>query len=304
VDSVSTSRQSSSESRRTGAPVVALDRWYMNTPELNLARPTLLCLVAQGDDIFLPVQLNGVGPAEYHRATVTRLEDDKPDRRIRMTVRFHSLDKTATNEVKPGDLVHRVVDGNDPQTLAYVPATDLWKWEGAMIDDPDGNGKVGIIRAERGPHPDDGHEIVAPVAEDRHPCAPPPQTETPASLPSEHPQQKAASDNDVGGGFFALLAPGEHIRAGMRQRHARRDPHLIAGVPRQPAKMEVLRQPHTTIGVEVTPARNHHRRADRRKGLVAFPPTWLPRLRGWGKIGSRLCGDPVSCAAPTQSRCL
>jgi hypothetical protein len=37
-----------------------------------------------------------------------------------------------------------------------------------MIDDPDGNGKVRIIRAERGPHPDDGHEIVALVAEDRH----------------------------------------------------------------------------------------------------------------------------------------
>jgi hypothetical protein len=99
----------------------------MNTPDLNLARPTLVCLIAEGDDIFLPLLINGIGPAEHHRATVTRLDDDEPNRRIRMTVRFHSLDKTATNEVKPGDLVHRVIDGNDPQTYAYVPATDLWK---------------------------------------------------------------------------------------------------------------------------------------------------------------------------------
>jgi hypothetical protein len=37
---------------------------------------------------------------EYHSATVTRLEDDERSRRIRMTVRFYSLDQTATNEVK------------------------------------------------------------------------------------------------------------------------------------------------------------------------------------------------------------
>ena len=83
-----------------------------------------------------------------------------------MTVHFHSLDKTATNGVKPGDLVHRVADGNDPQTIAYVPAPKLWKWEGAMIDNPDGDGRVRIIRAVRGPHLKDGHEIVALVVED------------------------------------------------------------------------------------------------------------------------------------------
>jgi hypothetical protein len=140
----------------------------MNTPDFSLARPTLICLIAEGDDIFLPVLINGVGPVEHHGATVTRLEDDEPNRVIRMTVHFHSLDKTATNDVKPGDLVHRVVDGNDPQTYAFVPATDLWKHEGAVIDDPDGNGKVRIIRAVRGPHPKDGHEIVALVVEDAH----------------------------------------------------------------------------------------------------------------------------------------
>jgi hypothetical protein len=140
----------------------------MNPPDLNLSRPTLINLIAEGDDILLPVQINAVGPVEYHRATVTRLEDDEPNRRIRMTVHVHSLDKTATNDVKPGDLIHRVNNGNDPQTLVYVRATDLWKWEGAVIDDPDGNGKVRIIRAERGPHPNDGHQIVALVVEDAH----------------------------------------------------------------------------------------------------------------------------------------
>jgi hypothetical protein len=138
----------------------------MNTPDFSLARPTLICLIAEGDDIFLPVLINGVGPVEYHGATVTRLEDDEPNRVIRMTAVFQSLDKTATNDVKPGDLVHRVVDGNDPQTIAYVRATDLWKWEGATLNDPDGDGTVRLIRAVRGPHPKDGREIVALVVED------------------------------------------------------------------------------------------------------------------------------------------
>jgi hypothetical protein len=130
------------------------------------ARPALVCLLAEGDEIMLPIQRNGVGPVEHHRATVMRLEDDEPNRRIRMTVHFQSLDTTATNDVKPGDLVHRVIDGNDPQSLVYVRATDLWKWEGGMIDDPDGNRKVRIIRAVPGPHPGDGHEILALVVED------------------------------------------------------------------------------------------------------------------------------------------
>lgn len=138
----------------------------MSTPDPALARPVFVSLLAESDNVLLPIQINGVGPVEYHRANVTRLEDDEPNRRIRMTVRFHSLDRTATNEVKPGDLVHRVVDDNDPQSLVYVRAADLWKWEGAMIDDPAGDGKVRIIRAVRGPHPNDGHEILAMVVED------------------------------------------------------------------------------------------------------------------------------------------
>lgn len=35
-----------------------------------------------------------------------------------------------------------------------------------MINDPAGDGKVRIIRAVRGPHPNDGHEVIAIVVED------------------------------------------------------------------------------------------------------------------------------------------
>lgn len=140
----------------------------MSEPDFELVRPTLICLTAEGDDVYVPVLLNAVGPVEHHRATVLRLEDDEPNRLIRMTVRIHSFDQTATNEVKPGDLVHRAVDGNDPQTIAYIPATDLWKWEGGTFNDPSGMGAFRLIRAVRGPHPDDGHEIIALVVEDEH----------------------------------------------------------------------------------------------------------------------------------------
>lgn len=110
---------------------------------------------------MLPIQRNGVGPVEHHGATVLRLEDDEPNRRIRMTVHIHDLDMTATKPVKPGDLVHRVYDGNDPHSAVYVRAVELWKWEGALIDDPGGNGKVRIIRAEHAPDPKTGKEVLA-----------------------------------------------------------------------------------------------------------------------------------------------
>lgn len=45
----------------------------MNTPDPKLGCPALVFLLAQGDDILLPVQINPVGPIEYHRATVTGL---------------------------------------------------------------------------------------------------------------------------------------------------------------------------------------------------------------------------------------
>lgn len=130
------------------------------------SRPTLVCLIAEGDDILFPIQRNGVGQVEHHRATVTRLEDDEPNRRIRMTVRIHAFDRTVTKDVKPGNLMHRVDDGNDPQSAAYVRAADMWKWEGAFIDDPDGNGKVRFLRAEHAPDPETGDKVVALLVDD------------------------------------------------------------------------------------------------------------------------------------------
>ena len=50
---------------------------------------------------------------EHHKAAVTRLEDDEPNQGIRITVRIHALDTTPTNDLKLGDVVHRVIDGNE-----------------------------------------------------------------------------------------------------------------------------------------------------------------------------------------------
>src|SRR6185312_13914770 len=68
------------------------------------SRPTLVSLLRSGDEIALPIQRNGVGPVEYHRATITALEDDEENRHVRMTLYMPSLDSAATNGVKPGDL--------------------------------------------------------------------------------------------------------------------------------------------------------------------------------------------------------
>jgi hypothetical protein len=63
---------------------------------------------------------------------------------------------------------YRVADGNDPQTVAFVPAADLWKWEGATLNDPEGDGKVCLIAALRRSHSKDGREIVALVVENEY----------------------------------------------------------------------------------------------------------------------------------------
>ena len=135
-------------------------RLWMNTPDLNLARLSCAYL-RRATTSFYRYRSTAWGLSSTTGATVIRLEDDEPHRRIRITVRFHSLDKAATNEVKPGELVHRLADVNDPHDLVYVPAADLWKWIGATIDDPDSDGKIRIIEVVRGPHPQDGHEILA-----------------------------------------------------------------------------------------------------------------------------------------------
>jgi hypothetical protein len=47
-----------------------------------------------------------------------------------------------------------------------VPATEYWKWIGNLVNDPDGDGKVQVLEVVRGPHPQDGHEILALVVWD------------------------------------------------------------------------------------------------------------------------------------------
>ncbi|WAC92219.1 hypothetical protein [Mycobacterium sp. Aquia_213] len=125
-----------------------------------------MSLFQSGDEIALPIQRNGVGPVEYHLATITALEDDEPNRRIRMTFNIPAFDRIGTQDVRPGDLMHRMTATDDSRDPVYVAARDLWKWEGLMISDPDGNGRVRILRTERGPHPSDSHEILALVVED------------------------------------------------------------------------------------------------------------------------------------------
>jgi hypothetical protein len=121
-----------------------------------------------GDEIAMPIQLNGVGPVEHQRATITALDDDEPNGCIRMAVHLHSLGQDGVQDVKPGDLVHRLTDVEESRYPVFVRAPELWKWAGALIDDPDGGGdKVRIVGCVRGPHPEDGHEILAMVVEDR-----------------------------------------------------------------------------------------------------------------------------------------
>lgn len=137
----------------------------VNSPPLG-SRPTLVSLFQSGDVIALPLQRNGIGPVEYHLATITALEDDEPNRRIRMTFHVPSFDRTGTQDVKPGNLMHRMTATDESREPVYVAAPDLWKWEGLWISDPSGDGKLQIIRAEHAPSPDDGHEVLALLLSD------------------------------------------------------------------------------------------------------------------------------------------
>ncbi|MEH3129121.1 MAG: hypothetical protein PGN27_04060 [Mycolicibacterium neoaurum] len=131
-----------------------------------LSRPTLVCLLQSGDEIAIPVQVNGAGSVEYHRATITEVVDDEPNLRIRITFHISAIDHEGSKDESPGNLVHRLTAVSDGREPVYVAATDLWKWAGMTIDDPIDTGKVKIIAAVRGPHPQEGHEILALVVEE------------------------------------------------------------------------------------------------------------------------------------------
>jgi hypothetical protein len=63
-------------------------------------------------------------------------------------------------------LFDRLPHGDDPRDIVIVPATDYWKWIGTLVNYPDGNGKVQNLEVVRGPHPQDGDEILALVVWD------------------------------------------------------------------------------------------------------------------------------------------
>lgn len=132
------------------------------------SRPTLVSLLQSGDEIAHLIRTSLSAPPEFYRATVMALEDDEPNRRMRMMLYVPALDTSATNPVKPGELVHRLSPIEEGREPVYVAARDLWKWEGLRINDPaGGDGKVQLVRAQRGPHPQDGREILALVVEDQ-----------------------------------------------------------------------------------------------------------------------------------------
>ncbi|MFZ3303671.1 MAG: hypothetical protein WA227_08605 [Mycobacterium sp.] len=105
-------------------------------------------------------------------ATVTALEDDEPNRSIRVTAHIHKTDETKTFEVKPGDTFDRLAHANDLRQTVMVLAPEFWKWIGTHFNDPKTGQRVQIIEVVRAPHPDDGREILAMVVSDgqkRHP---------------------------------------------------------------------------------------------------------------------------------------
>ncbi|BBC67286.1 hypothetical protein MMRN_41820 [Mycobacterium marinum] len=133
------------------------------------SHPTLVCLVLIGDEVAIPIQPireDGVHPVEYFRGQVTALGDDEPNRQINMQVRFPDLKQTMNHGVKPGDLVHRLNDIDESRFPVYVRGVDLWKFEGLWLNDPERAGQVQLVRVDRGPHPDDGREILGMEIED------------------------------------------------------------------------------------------------------------------------------------------
>lgn len=122
-------------------------------------------LLRVGDDISIPIQSDGMRSIGY-RATVNVLEDDEPNRRIQITAHIHKTDETRTLEVKPSDTFDRIVQDDDTREVVMVSATDYWKWIGTHVNDPHSGQRVQIIEVVKGPHPEDGHEILAMVVWD------------------------------------------------------------------------------------------------------------------------------------------
>jgi hypothetical protein len=101
-------------------------------------------LLRVGDEISVPIQSDGMRSIG-NVAMITALEDDEPNRRIRVTAHIHKTEETKTFEVKPGDTFDRLAHADDLRQTVMVLASEFWKWIGTHFNDP----KTGRARAVR-----------------------------------------------------------------------------------------------------------------------------------------------------------
>ncbi|MDI3312944.1 MAG: hypothetical protein QJR12_01250 [Mycobacterium sp.] len=122
-------------------------------------------MLQTGDKISIPVQSDGIQSVGQY-ATITALEDDEPNRRIRIIAKIDATGETLTIAVKPSHEFDRLTKDDDLREVVIVPATDYWKWIGTHVNDPQTGQRVQIIEVVPGPHPEDNHEILAIVVWD------------------------------------------------------------------------------------------------------------------------------------------
>jgi hypothetical protein len=132
-------------------PVATVIRMSTPAPLFTAAR-----LLLVGDTIRVSA------PSGVCWATITALDDDEPNRRIRITARTDTTGETVTVDVAPGDKFDRQHDA-DPHETVIVEATDFWKWIGTHINHPNTGQRVRITDVRPAQHPKDGREIVTIV---------------------------------------------------------------------------------------------------------------------------------------------
>ena len=115
--------------------------------------PTTVRLLLVGDTISVSA------PSGVCWATIAALDDDEPNRRIRITARTDTTGETVTVDAAPGDKFDRQHDA-DPRETVIVEATDFWKWIGTHINHPNTGQRVRITDVQPARHPKDRSEIV------------------------------------------------------------------------------------------------------------------------------------------------
>jgi hypothetical protein len=95
-------------------------------------------------------------------ATITALDDDEPNRRIRITVKVDATGEVFTIDTSPDDQFDRPHDA-DSREAVLVDATDYWKWIGTHVNHPKTGRRVVVMDVRPAQHPKDGRTIVAIV---------------------------------------------------------------------------------------------------------------------------------------------